>query len=714
MASLVRQAENSPAFAGIALAMILVATAVGVVVESDRERPTLTGTHREKVLASLGGNAPSGLSVGTGGVSMWPGERPASHGVVDWVNESPGAAPTHRSYSGMTYASGSDRVVLFSGIVAFGDSIYTDTWDNETWTYDLNTNTWLQAEPDPRPPPRGGHSMAYDAGSDRVVLFGGATFSPPGTYVGNVETWAYDVAGGAWTNLSPASHPPTMIGGRMTYDSESDRVILFGGYAFLSGSFYDRTWAYDFETNAWIDMNPSTRPPSRNYPGIAYDAESDRVILFGGSAPGAAARGDTWAYDFNSNAWTNMQPNRAPSGRVYQNMVYDSQSDRIILFGGTPGEAETWAYDFNSNIWMNMNSPAPPPGRSRHGMAYDSESDRTILFGGWMPPYAAQTDELLSDTWSYRYVANHPGAPLNLQASPGDTRVDLTWSTPPADGGSPVTNYRIYRGAASGVLSFLDEIGNVLTYSDTAVANGVTYYYAVSAVTTAGEGPLSYEVPATPGLDTISPTIVIISPSSGAILNATTVAVTGTASDDVAISKVELSLDGTNWVPATGTTSWSVSLSLAEGPNTIRARATDTSGNQAETTAAVTLDVTSPIVGISSPEALPLCTSTNVTVTGTAADNLAVEKVEVSADGVNWMLAQGTTSWSAALPLGGSTTVYVRAFDEAGNPSLIEVVHQDCPTPFPLAVLIGGVAAGAIVVAIALVLLKRRSGGPKP
>src|SRR5205807_1857669 len=49
-------------------------------------------------------------------------------------------------------------------------------------------------------------------------------------------------------------------------------------------------------------------------------------------------------------------------------------------------------------------------------------------------------------------------------------------------------------------------IGNVLTYTDTAVTNGVTYYYQVSAVNAAGEGPRSNEASATPGAPPPPPT----------------------------------------------------------------------------------------------------------------------------------------------------------------------------------------------------------------
>src|SRR5947208_1645421 len=94
--------------------------------------------------------------------------------------------------------------------------------------------------------------------------------------------------------------------------------------------------------------------------------------------------------------------------------------------------------------------------------------------------------------------ATPPGAPQGLGATAGDATVTLTWSAPSSNGGSPITNYRIYRGTASGGETLKATIGNVLTYTDTTVTNGVTYYYQVSAMNGAGEGPRSNEASATP------------------------------------------------------------------------------------------------------------------------------------------------------------------------------------------------------------------------
>ncbi|MFN8498610.1 MAG: fibronectin type III domain-containing protein [Anaerolineae bacterium] len=91
-----------------------------------------------------------------------------------------------------------------------------------------------------------------------------------------------------------------------------------------------------------------------------------------------------------------------------------------------------------------------------------------------------------------------PSAPQNLAATAGNAQVALGWQAPASNGGSPVTNYRVYRGTDSLNLALLTTMGNVLSYTDNSVTNNTTYYYQVTAVNAGGEGPVSNQAPALP------------------------------------------------------------------------------------------------------------------------------------------------------------------------------------------------------------------------
>src|SRR3954447_9685752 len=81
-----------------------------------------------------------------------------------------------------------------------------------------------------------------------------------------------------------------------------------------------------------------------------------------------------------------------------------------------------------------------------------------------------------------------------------------------------------------------------------------------------------------PENDPAPPSVAIASPAAGATVSGT-VTVSGTAADNVALSKVEVAVDGGAWQLASGKTAWSWGLnttSYSNGPHTLAARATDT------------------------------------------------------------------------------------------------------------------------------------------
>lgn len=122
--------------------------------------------------------------------------------------------------------------------------------------------------------------------------------------------------------------------------------------------------------------------------------------------------------------------------------------------------------------------------------------------------------------------------------------------------------------------------------------------YSVTITGTSGSIVQSQDVtvtiaPSPAGPDTTAPLIAIASPSDRAILRSRTVTVTGSASDNAAVQRVDLSADGGNWTQATGTNPWSGTVTVEGGERRIFARATDGSGNKATATILVFVDLTS-------------------------------------------------------------------------------------------------------------------------
>src|SRR5438445_126186 len=89
-----------------------------------------------------------------------------------------------------------------------------------------------------------------------------------------------------------------------------------------------------------------------------------------------------------------------------------------------------------------------------------------------------------------------PSAPQNLQAIGSNARVSLSWQVPSSNGGSAITYYKIYKSTSSGTEVYLTTRGNVTSYTDLAVTNGIKYFYQVTALNSLGESPRSNEASA--------------------------------------------------------------------------------------------------------------------------------------------------------------------------------------------------------------------------
>jgi CubicO group peptidase (beta-lactamase class C family)/N-acetylneuraminic acid mutarotase len=235
------------------------------------------------------------------------------------------------------------------------------------------------------------HHLAYDQESHQVILFGGAIADLcQGVHIGSMDTlddtWAWDVQTQSWTEMHPAVHPAGRGWGQMVYDAQSDRVILFGGTDAAIQPL-DDVWAYDFNTDTWEQV--ASGPGARWLQGMVYDSESDRVVVYGGVKERGCLDGsrtpelfqDTWSYDYSTDMWTEVVSNEDSPLREGWQFAYSSSADRLFLLGSydPSGRALTWTYDLNGNAWSKTGAFSYVPDW-RCPMVYDSESDRFIVF----------------------------------------------------------------------------------------------------------------------------------------------------------------------------------------------------------------------------------------------------------------------------------------------------------------------------------------------
>jgi hypothetical protein len=80
--------------------------------------------------------------------------------------------------------------------------------------------------------------MVYDAATSNVVLYGGLKYDGTApVYLG--DTWTWD--GTTWTQQHPAASPSARNASSMAYDAATGNVVLFGGYR---NGYVSDTWTW--------------------------------------------------------------------------------------------------------------------------------------------------------------------------------------------------------------------------------------------------------------------------------------------------------------------------------------------------------------------------------------------------------------------------------------------------------------------------------------
>ncbi len=306
-----------------------------------------------------------------------------------WTLLNSNTSPPARNHATMAYDASTRQVVLFGGDLGYGSPV-SDTW---VW----NGTSWSEAHPTASPSARESAVMAYDAAANQVVLFGGASNVSGAGLLS--DTWIWN--GHNWHQVFPKVSPPPRDNASMAYDAGDREVVLFGGFG-ASGNADDLNDTWTWNGTTWSPRSPLTSPPVRCCGTMAYDAKTGDVVLFGGISPSITYFSDTWTW--NGTNWHSMSPAESPSGRASPAMAFDGSIGKVMLFGGgnVDNLADTWLWD--GSDWNQLDTPAGPPGRNVATMAYDSATQQVILFGG-------EGTATFNDTWAYKTATTPPVAP---------------------------------------------------------------------------------------------------------------------------------------------------------------------------------------------------------------------------------------------------------------------------------------------------------------
>ena len=265
-----------------------------------------------------------------------------------------------------------DRVIMFSGSQLFALSLG-------------GTPAWSQIIPGGTPPPgRSGHSAIYDPVRDRMIVFGG--------YGGPLEwrndTWSLTLAGTPqWVPL-PASNPPSGRARHVAvYDPIRDRMVIYGGDA---GFYSNEVWQLRLSgAPAWSQVSPVGMPLGRYGAHGIYDPVRDRMLVFGGETSYATWTNEVLALQFPGHHWDWVHADGPlPNGRAYGAVAYDSQDDRMVIFGGGPGSfvlGDAWALDLSSVAGVGVDDLPPAPLRLTFAPARPNPSREEVTLEFSLP-----------------------------------------------------------------------------------------------------------------------------------------------------------------------------------------------------------------------------------------------------------------------------------------------------------------------------------------
>lgn len=288
-----------------------------------------------------------------------------------------GAAPSPRQGGTIAYDAATRRVYMFGGL----DSAPK----NDLWFYSLGERRWQPVEAaGQKPAARFGHTLLMDAPRRRLIVFAGQA----GGFFSDV--WAFQLDSGEWRQLAAnEAGPSDRYGHSAILDEARGRMVISHG--FTDAGRFDDTWAFDLATQRWTNITPSgTRPLKRCLHHAVYDAANNQMLLYGGCASGfgPCPLGDLWAFDLNRHMWAERTPATRTSPRQHFGISFDQVRSRLVLYGGAGGDTlnDLWLWDAAANAWQQPAvTGAPELGRSRHESTYAADRGATFFFGGSTP-----------------------------------------------------------------------------------------------------------------------------------------------------------------------------------------------------------------------------------------------------------------------------------------------------------------------------------------
>lgn len=332
-----------------------------------------------------------------------------------------GTPPLARSSAAGCWDPGQESLIVFGG---FAGGLASQKYRNDTWE--------LKSEPAYQWDALSGGLDVYgryravgflNPVSNRLTLSGGLA-----NVTALEDTWSHDGASTSEWQLLAFGSPTARYGASADLAPGRGVAYLFGGYrgCFSAGCYYNDVWSFSLVSNTWGQVPISgTKPSGRWGHSLVFDPGHDRLIVFGGTDIATGSLNDLWTLDLQTLVWQSFPPSGDwPAGRSLHAVAYDLVRARMWMFGGEAGGTkldELWYLDLATSnpIWHQVVTPLPrPTRRSETSLVYDSVSDRLILFGGGISTFPQRSN----DVWALNLTGGPAWQQLTISDGPPSRR----------------------------------------------------------------------------------------------------------------------------------------------------------------------------------------------------------------------------------------------------------------------------------------------------
>lgn len=255
-----------------------------------------------------------------------------------WNNLEPIDFPHSRFEAETAISSKASKILLFGG------NNYTSLSD--TWMYDIDNNLWSEINSPDSPSSRFGSSMIYDEKYEKFILYGGYN-GITNDYLN--DTWEFDLTTNTWTELFPTESAGLRVGHEMSYNPISEQIYLFGGQIDDVLDEVVDVWVFDYEAMTWNEIETTEQPQGRDAFGLIFDIQEQIYILNAGFGVDFSKLQDTWVFDPATSTWEEIE-----SEGIYRRsstFIYDSHGKVGISFGGLTGDHRTNTRLVN-DVWI--------------------------------------------------------------------------------------------------------------------------------------------------------------------------------------------------------------------------------------------------------------------------------------------------------------------------------------------------------------------------